>query len=251
MLNRCRTKSSTGGSNPPLSATYSSVDTGLLPSVMVLRFGWVKSVSDGARLPTTTDAWERFLNPDVLRPNLVIASLYIAAFEVLKSSVVDRVKTFFSSPHGPGGFTPDPEYQTEVMSRNKSPQYASVDWLRENAAIDDNDIAAYERVKQCRNELAHQIPSLLMNGFRADMPERFAEMIALVDKIERWWILNVEIPINPDFDGVEIDEAGIASGPVMALRLLTDIALGPDDKARFYFDKFVKQNRPAPPTENT
>jgi len=37
----------------------------------------------------------------------------------------------------------------------------------------------------------------------------------------------------------------------MALRPLTDIALGPDDKARFYFDKFVKQNRPAPPTENT
>ena len=35
--------------------------------------------------------WERFLDPEVLRPNLILASVYIAAFEVLKNSIIDRL----------------------------------------------------------------------------------------------------------------------------------------------------------------
>jgi hypothetical protein len=33
--------------------------------------------------------WERFLDPGVLRPNLILAPLYIAAFEILKNSIIE------------------------------------------------------------------------------------------------------------------------------------------------------------------
>lgn len=35
--------------------------------------------------------WERFPDPEVLRPNLILASVYIAAFEILKNSIIERL----------------------------------------------------------------------------------------------------------------------------------------------------------------
>jgi hypothetical protein len=82
-----------------------------------------------------------------------------------------------------------------------------------------------------------------MNGFPPHLPERFAEMIALVDKIERWWIVNVEIATNPDFDGKEIDEDGIVPGTMMVLQLMMEIGLGSDQQAKSYLDEFRKRTR--------
>jgi hypothetical protein len=33
-------------------------------------------------------------------------------------------------------------------------------------------------------------------------------MIALLNKIEKWWIINVDIATDPQFDGEHIDEGG-------------------------------------------
>ncbi len=41
-------------------------------------------------------SWERFLNPAELRSNLLIASIYISGFEILKDSIADRIKSFFT-----------------------------------------------------------------------------------------------------------------------------------------------------------
>jgi hypothetical protein len=76
------------------------------------------------------------------------------------------------------------------------------------------------------------------------LPERFADILALVDKIGRWWVVNVEIPTNPDFDGEKIDETGIVPGPTMGLRLLIDIALGSEEESRLYINEFLKRTRP-------
>ena len=130
-----------------------------------------------------------------------------------------------------------------MLARNKSPIHASLDWLKEQGAIDDADLATFERVKRCRNTLAHELLSVLSSrGLPDDYGQCFADMVALLRKIEVWWIVNVEIPTNPDFDGSEeIDEDGIMPGPIMSMRLLMDIALGDEKEARFYYDEFRKQ----------
>lgn len=46
-------------------------------------------------------------------------------------------------------------------------------------------------------------------GLPADFTQCFEEMVALLRQIELWWIVNVEIPTNPNLDGEEIDESGI------------------------------------------
>ncbi len=90
---------------------------------------------------------------------------------------------------------------------------------------------------------------MLADGIPADLPDRFIEIIGLVDKIERWWIVNVEIPTNPEFDGQDIDEAGIVPGGTMGLRVLIDIALGSEQDSKRYINEFLRRkhraNQPA------
>ncbi|MEJ1959714.1 MAG: hypothetical protein WDM70_10100 [Nitrosomonadales bacterium] len=50
----------------------------------------------------------------------------------------------------------DEKYNTAVLSRNKSPLYASLNWLSETGVIDENDLLSFERIKTARNSLAHQ-----------------------------------------------------------------------------------------------
>ena len=42
-------------------------------------------------------SWEKFLDPDELRPALIAASVYIATFENLKTTIVDRIKDFYTN----------------------------------------------------------------------------------------------------------------------------------------------------------
>ncbi len=113
--------------------------------------------------------------------------------------------------------------------------------LKESHAIDEADVSAFDGIRQTRNAIAHEIPQMLTGGIPDDCLSQFQEMVDLLAKIEKWWIINVEIPTNPDFDGEEIDEEGIVPGPVMTIRLLLDIALGSEQESKYYFDEFLKR----------
>ncbi len=81
-------------------------------------------------------------------------SVYIAAFEVLKIAIVERIRNFYFPGFGENAPRIDPKYQAEVLAKNKSPVYASLDWLKESRVINDDDMATFERVKGLRNDLA-------------------------------------------------------------------------------------------------
>jgi len=113
------------------------------------------------------------LNPEVTRPRLVAASIYIPGFEVLKDAVVGRIRTFFWTGFDGADDKIDPKYQSDVLARNASPVYASLAWLKEMQAIDDRDVAAFDRVKACHNALAYKLFSTLgPEGLPADFERR-------------------------------------------------------------------------------
>jgi len=188
-------------------------------------------------------SWEEFLDPGITRFRLIAASIYIAAFEALKDAIVDRIRDFFSSGFDEASDKIDPKYQSNVLARNRSPVHASLDWLKEMNAIDEADVHAFDRVKACRNRLAHALFATLgYEGLPADFEQRFTELLALLRKIEVWWIVNVEVPTNPDYDGRDLDVDGIVPGRLMSIQLLCDIALGGKERSRFYFDEFRKRS---------
>jgi len=190
--------------------------------------------------PKVKRSWEEFLNPEILRSRLIAASIYIAGFEALKDAVIDRIQGFFWTGFDASGAKIDPKYQSDVLARNKSPVYASLDWLMEMDAIDGADIESFTQVKECRNTLAHKLLSTLnADGLPEDFDECFNQLVELLRKVEVWWITNVEIPTNPDFDCVDVDEADIVPGPIVIIQLLLDIAHGGED---IYFQEFRKRS---------
>lgn len=168
-----------------------------------------------------------FLDPQILRPRLMVLAIYIAAFEILKDTIIDRIRSFFSV-----GFTLDAEkYDKEVLSLNRSVLYASLAWHRAMNAIDDADLATFERVKQQRNEFVHTLAHVATQGLPNGIETALEDVLLLLRKIETWWIANVELPSNPEYDNVEITEDKIVPGSILAFKMLIDVALGDEEVA--------------------
>jgi hypothetical protein len=174
----------------------------------------------------TANQWERFLDPDMVRPSLFLAAMFITTFEILKDFIIDNIRNFYSVGFNEHGQTVDPEYQSKVLSKNKSVLYASLQWLREHDAIDDEDLETFEQLKSTRNKLAHQLFSVVTGKVPSAHEAQFDTLVALLRKIGVWWVVNVEIPINPDFDGQYIDEHGIVPGSILSLQMLIQVASG-------------------------
>ncbi|WKJ90820.1 hypothetical protein QZJ86_01400 [Methylomonas montana] len=174
----------------------------------------------------TADRWERFLDPKVIGPSLFLATMFITTFEILKDSVVGRIRGFYMQGWDQNGPTVGPEYQGQVLARNKSTLYASLDWLREHEAIDEADLKTFESLKKTRNQLAHQLFNVVTGQVDSEHASQFPALVALLRKVEVWWVVNVEIPTDPDYDGKDIDQAGIVPGAVLSLQMLIEVASG-------------------------
>lgn len=190
------------------------------------------------------DGWESFLNPEITRPRMIAAALYIAAFESLKESVIGRIKSFFTNGFDQDGPIVSNEYKNEVLSKARSPTEASVLWLQGIGAVDDADIRAFHEAKRLRNTLAHErLGVLVENGLPEGFDDTFDSLAALLRKVEVWWIVNVELQITTDFHPDEIDEERILPGPVLALQALRKIALGTEEESRSLYEDFRRYRK--------
>lgn len=189
--------------------------------------------------------WEDFLNPDRMRSHLISASIYIAAYESLKDAIISRAREMYLNGWSRDeGEIINPKYKSEVLSRNSSVLYSSFDWLRERGAVTYADVAILDRVKTCRNHLAHRLFHFLgKEGLPPNFEQCFGEMVELLHKIEKWWIVNVEIACNPNVSSDDVDIDGIIPGRIIGIRLLCDIALGSEEKSKYYYEEFKKRNK--------
>jgi hypothetical protein len=172
------------------------------------------------------ERWERFLDPEVVRPSLFMATMFITTFEILKNSIVDRIRDFYLIGWSEEGNTVSPDYAAKVLSRNKSAVYASLSWLMENQAINESDLVTFEQLKKTRNLLAHRLFDVVTGQAKSPHEAQFTVLVELLRKIEVWWVVNLEIPINPDYADEEIDEAGIVPGAILSLQMLLQVASG-------------------------
>lgn len=187
------------------------------------------------------ERWERFLDPEVVKPSLFMATMFITTFEILKNSIVDRIRDFYLIGWSEEGNTVSTEYVDKVLSRNKSSIYASFSWLLEQHAIDESDLATFEQLKKTRNLLAHRLFEVVTGQAESPHQKQFAVLVDLLRKIEVWWVVNVEIPTNPDYAGEEIDEAGIVPGAILSLQMLLQVANGSTELLDAWRNQRVKK----------
>ena len=171
------------------------------------------------------EQWENFLNPEVFKDRLINISMYITIYEMLKDSIINRLKDFYAMTLiGAKDLEGEEEYRTKVLSRHKNHLYASISWLIENGVINKEDKENIEALKSYRNYLAHEMSNIVFNGEIKDLMQNFLCTYQLIHKIENWWIINFEMAINPDFADTnleDIDVNNIESGK----KLMIDMAL--------------------------
>ena len=192
----------------------------------------------------TSASWDKFLNPDLLKQNFVRAGLYLAAFELLKQSLVDRPRTFFLDGYEGGKEIISPEYQEKVLSLSKHKYHASALWWQQMGAIDSSDVAKLAEIREHRDLIAHEMPRLIgtiEDSIRVDLLHSTAELLA---KIDNWWIVNFELAIDPDAaDHTEEELRGAASMSSLFLSLMLPIADGDDSKMRSLYDMWRRHVR--------
>lgn len=190
-----------------------------------------------------SDTWIQFLDPENLKNNLMVSSLFIATFESFKDYVVEEVEFFFHIGYRDGQDIFDPKYKTEVKSKDKSILKATLLWLvDEMGAINNEDLQIFEDLREYRNKLSHELMSLLFEGLSEELPTKLLQLINLRIKIEKWWVLNIEIPTNPDFDSnSEIKEEDITTSSQMFNRIILDMLFGDEKTSSYYKNEFIKK----------
>jgi len=183
---------------------------------------------------------EKITNPQIIKSNLIIASLFVTSFEMLKTSIQDRIKSFLClnatlNKQVEMEHEISTEYKTNVLERaipsidrRKSRDYhlfySSCLWLKDNNVINQNDIVDIEQIRKHRNLIAHNPVKLLVDDNTNINIALLKKSQTLLSKIEKWWIIEFEIPVNPDFDGKIIDENEVQSGTTVFLDYLMEIA---------------------------
>ncbi|WP_414545386.1 hypothetical protein [Nostoc sp. CCY0012] len=186
-------------------------------------------------------SWAKFFKPESLKSNLIVASIFLAGYEVLKSSIIERIVNFFSSDFNENGAIISENYKNQVLSLHKNPLEASLLWLKGVSAIDDADIKLIDDIRKHRNELAHELLRFITTA-DSDINIHLLEAIYnLVYKIDRWWIKEVDIPVNSDFDGQEIVDSDINSGNMLFIQMMITIATGEDSS--IFWEEIQKTNR--------
>ena len=180
------------------------------------------------------------MNQLFVKRNLLVASLFVTSFEMLKTSIQDRIKAFlcFDSKFNDEGeleYEISDDYKEQVLEkviskidrqkfRDYHLFYSSCLWLKENKIIDETDINELEKIRKHRNLIAHNPLKLLIDNDTNINVELLKKSQELLTKIEKWWIVEYEIPINPDFDEEEIDVNEVGSGTTIFLDYLMEIA---------------------------
>ena len=180
------------------------------------------------------------MDPEKLKPNLELISLYITMFEMLEDLIIEKPRDFFTVTDT----VDDEEYRAEVLSlydpercplirKGSRVLISSLLWWRKMEAITDDDIDSFSRFKIKRNSLTHEMMSSLSKGLDDGFYDEFFRMYNLFCKMERWWILEIEVSINPDFDNVDREQlksTDVHSGNMIILSMILDIVTSGSDK---------------------
>lgn len=185
--------------------------------------------------------WKNLFDKDILKESVNIIALYITMYELLEDTLISRPKDFFTVIEYDE--RAKQQYEEHVLSlydksacpgissKNKE-LIASLLWFKQMKAIDDDDMQMFANLRTTRNELTHKMMQAIADGGSKYMMQ-LMELYMLFCKIERWWILEMEVPIGGEIPpDCEIKEEDVMSGNMIVLNAMIDI-LANDSNANY------------------
>jgi hypothetical protein len=185
------------------------------------------------------------LNPEVFKSNLLVCSIFIAYFENTVDYIIDQPRSFFTNDYdSEKGEITDPEYKTKVLNLDKkNPVNASLLWFKDLGAINEEDIETFAALRRYRNKLSHELLNILLDeGLDTNTySENLNKLFSLRIKIEKWWILSVEIDFWQIDNPEKIEEKDVVSGGETLYRLISDLLSDDNEKAYYYTNELKKK----------
>jgi hypothetical protein len=102
----------------------------------------------------------------------------------------------------------------------KSEFIASCIWFQKNEVLTADEVKEIRQIRQHRTDIAHEMPNILLNPLTQVDEAKLMRIHELVSKIDRWWITEIEMPCNEEFDGQKVDSTEIKSGRMRFLEHL-------------------------------
>jgi hypothetical protein len=178
---------------------------------------------------TYEDELKQRLAPSAVTANLIRVSATVTAYELLKSVVIDSIRDFFAREwdySGPGPIAkPSETYRVEVLSRSTSVLNASLAWLVTNGAITQEDADTFQRLREERNRMVHEIGRVLVDPTILPDDQLLGRALVLSRSLAVFWG-RIHIETDPEFDGQEIEDESIQSGTSLLLEYLLHLAGG-------------------------
>lgn len=173
------------------------------------------------------------LAPEGLKQTLVRAGCFLSAYELIKLHVIDGVRSeYWRDLRDAKNVYDEARYQQEVLALDPASKFrASAAWLMQAGALTVEQAALLGAVRDHRNEIAHELPRMIIDPDVEVRTELLLSAAGCLRSIGIFWGRET-VAINPQWDGQEVADDDIWSGPSLMMSMLLEIAgLGPDDLA--------------------
>jgi len=197
---------------------------------------------------------ENLFNPEKLKAALLKASIYLIAYELLKSGIVDKLKSFFSSHFeyddklGKILNVESDDFKNKVLSLYPKDVFHSCClWFYESKIISEEDLNIIPQIRKVRNIIAHELPKFINKEL--DIDHSLLDKILIISsKIDLWWIKEVEALTDPEFDLDDFDKIDwdVFTGEnTFLLQLLEGVYRGDETYLKNYYSllKLAWENR--------
>lgn len=193
---------------------------------------------------SNTDAFAAILDPKFLKTRLVHVAIFVMAFELLKSAIIDRIRDFFIDGYDGKEFRVSDRYKESLVNTGKKHlSDQSLQWLVGMNAINEEDVKTFHSIRTYRNELVHKLPEMVSKLDVEREASLLREAANLLRKIEVWWVKNVELATDPDYDGTEVRDEDIVPGTLMFLQVIAEVGLKEGEEAEMYLREFQKRQK--------
>lgn len=156
------------------------------------------------------EALNNIIDSKTLQDNLSFTAFYIAVYENFAYTAQERIKFFYChgatrNEDGTIEYHYNDDYKKLIKNRvvddrgNKDPLKASILWFVDTGAITMDEYQLFLKIKEQRNVFAHQLTDVILRGSTEEEIALFLQMFELYQKIDNWWINEIEIPTSGDF----------------------------------------------------
>jgi hypothetical protein len=179
-----------------------------------------------------TNPIAKVTHSQTLLQSLQRVSLYLTAFETLKSAVIERVRGFFSdqwriNDDGEIEGVLSTEYKSRVVTlQPKDELTACCIFLKDVGCFADADIDTVKQIRRHRNALAHEIAAYITRPERQVDSTLLLSTYRVVKHLDIWWLREVEMCTDPDWTEerlAEVDWSKVTGGYSFLLDLILPV----------------------------